>query len=84
MIDESPRWLIAVGKKDEAIKLLQKIALYNKVPYKENEMLCEEEEDVNKSKKILQMWKRVVTTPWMTAYLLITFLSWYVISYMLH
>ncbi|XP_044268025.1 organic cation transporter protein-like [Tribolium madens] len=34
VLPESPRWLLTVGKKDKAIKLLEKAAHYNKLPTK--------------------------------------------------
>lgn len=50
LIDESPRWLITKGKKEEAIKILEKAAKKNKIELDKKELdnlKCEKEKDVN-------------------------------------
>ena len=81
LIDESPLWLAAVGRNQEARVVLKKIAKYNNEKYDEEDFKqIEEKEDcVLKSKTNVdteEVWGPMLRKPVMVVYILINILSW--------
>ncbi|XP_049865277.1 solute carrier family 22 member 3-like [Pectinophora gossypiella] len=78
LLDESPRWLLSKGKKDEAIAILEKAAKKNKVKLDRNALdnLSYEE---NKGVNFIQLLKDTFTSPALLKRFFIC-LSWWTTS----
>ena len=82
LIDESPQWLVAVGKKEKAADVLRKIASYNKAGYKQTvKMLTEQqrEDDDDQEKggaSISDVWKTFLRKPRLLMYFAINVFTW--------
>jgi len=88
LIDESPLWLAAVGRRAEAEQILKKIAEYNHEVYDAEEFkeIGEKEENyLNKGEDKTNshtenVWANILKEPVMVLYTIISILSWMVSS----
>ncbi|EFA04006.1 organic cation transporter protein [Tribolium castaneum] len=80
ILPESPRWLLTVGKKDKAIKLLEKAAHYNKLPtehIKEDVYNYMQKNEINEEKQAGNILD-LVKTPIMRMYTFCVGFNWFV------
>uniref|UniRef100_H2XZ80 Major facilitator superfamily (MFS) profile domain-containing protein n=1 Tax=Ciona intestinalis TaxID=7719 RepID=H2XZ80_CIOIN len=88
LIDESPRWLSSVGRKEESQRVLSKIAKLNKAHNASSHDLTELETNLSgfpknekvKSLKFFQLLKLVLKQPVLLKRLIIVFFAWYCTS----
>lgn len=78
LVWESPRWLLAVGRKTEAIEVLKRVAKFNG---RANNLIEEEYEDLRVEEKGSQdPFYAVFSTPWMRTKTLISWFGMWVYS----
>ncbi|XP_075975244.1 organic cation transporter protein-like [Anticarsia gemmatalis] len=76
LIPESPRWLITVGKREEAIKVLKYIAKINNRPTENIEAIISKVEIANQNQQKTSTYADLFKTPKIRLYTMITAFIW--------